>query len=365
VRKTKVVHLTYDMRIGGTETVIKNIVEGLDPERFETEVLCIEPELGPFGQQLQEKGFTITNLHWVGGFDLKLIGKVRSYIKENRVDVLHCHQYTPWVYGCIAALLTDVKVIFTEHGRFYPDVSSWKRKYINPVLLKFTDQVTAISKATKQALVDYEFLPQRRIEVVYNGIAPLIKDKKAIADLRQEYSLPEDAKIVGTVARLDPIKNQTMMIKAFANARESISNLYLLIVGDGEERNTLEALVEQLNIRDYVIFTGYVAKPVNHIALMDAFLLSSLSEGTSMTLLEAMSLGKPCVVTDAGGNAEVVKHNCSGLVSPNNDLDGFSQNLIKTFSAESQTFGVNALTRFESEFSCKKMNDSYIKLYDA
>ncbi len=363
--RKKVLHLTYDLRIGGTETVIKNLIEGMDKEKFDAEILCIEPHLGPFGEQLKEQGIKITNLHWVGGFDIKLITKIRTYLKDNQIDVLHCHQYTPWVYGALAAAFLNVKVIFTEHGRFYPDSSSWKRKFINPALLKLTDHVTAISKATRQALVDYEFIPEERIEVIYNGIKPLVADEQKVTKLREELNIPHDAKVVGTVARLDPIKNQTMMIKAFALALKEQSNTYLLIVGDGEERQKLEALVDELSIRPNVIFTGYVAQPVNHIALMDVFLLSSLSEGTSMTLLEAMSLGKPCVVTDVGGNPEVIESGITGNVKANSDTHAFSEGIVDAVKSliKEIKLSANIKKEFHKRFNALHMQNRYSRLY--
>lgn len=374
----KILHLTYDMRIGGTETVIKNIIEGFaemqsqeasqngandkDNTKFEMSVLCIESPLGPFGQQLVESGVSVTNLNWQGGFDTKIIKQIRQYIKTHDIDVLHCHQYTPWVYGALAAAFTKTKVIFTEHGRFYPDSSSWKRKFINPVLLKFTDHVTAISKATKQALVDYEFIPENRIEVIYNGIKPLVADENKAQQIKRELSIPNDAKVLGTVARLDPIKNQTMMIEAFAMAQKECPNSYLVIVGDGEERQKLESLVDELNIRENVKFTGYIAKPVNHIAMMDVFLLSSLSEGTSMTLLEAMSLGKPCVVTDAGGNREVIIDQVNGFVSENNNESAFAVNLSLALKSDSiEKLVVGSVERFDRLFTIKAVVQTYLQ----
>ena len=90
------------------------------------------------------------------GFDTSLIAAIRRHIKTNNIDIIHCHQYTPWVYGVLAAFGTKTKVVFTEHGRFYPDTSSRKRKLLNPLLHKLTTATTAISSATKQALVEFE-----------------------------------------------------------------------------------------------------------------------------------------------------------------------------------------------------------------
>lgn len=363
----KVLHLTYDMRIGGTEMVIKNLVEGEALAKFDIGILCIEPKLGPFGELLKKQGVSVENLFWQGGFDLKLIKAIRAKIKRDQIDILHCHQYTPWVYGVLAAAFTKTKVIFTEHGRFYPDSSSWKRRFINPLLLAITNKVTSISKATKVALTEYEFVPAKRIEVIYNGIKGLIHDAQLSADVRQKLGITEQNVLFGTVARLDPIKNQTMMIQAFAKVLERHSHCRLVIVGDGEERDKLEQLVDELAIRDEVIFTGYITEPVNYISAMDAFLLSSLSEGTSMTLLESLSLGKPCIVTDAGGNAEVVEHDMVGWVSPNNDMMAFSANMnkfVEQSEVHRQQFSRQCKIRFSELFEDSVMQSKFVDLYE-
>ncbi|WP_440903468.1 glycosyltransferase family 4 protein [Catenovulum sp. SX2] len=363
----KVAHITYDMRIGGTEMVIRNIIESSHSEQIEHSIFCIESTLGPWGKELQQSGLVIEVHQRQPGFDVSLIRAIRRYIKKNKIDVVHCHQYTPWVYGCLAAAFSKTKVIFTEHGRFYPDFGTWKRKLVNPVLCKFTQHITAISKATKEALIEHENIPRDSIDVIYNGIKPLEKDETQVEQLKAQYLIPTDSVVLGTVARLDPIKNQQMMIEAFSLLVANYPSTYLLIVGDGEERERLHKLVTKLNIESNVIFTGYIAKPVNFIALMDVFLLSSLSEGTSMTLLEAMSLGKPCVVTDAGGNSEVIQHNLSGLVVENNNLGQFSQAIEKLLSDGNlrKSLQSSALIEFNKRFDASVMNKHYLNLYMA
>jgi glycosyltransferase involved in cell wall biosynthesis len=360
----KVLHVTYDMRIGGTEMVIKNIIEGSDTSLFEMSIFCIEEPLGPWGEELKDNGISIFSHHRKDGFDKSLIGAIRKVVKEHQIDVLHCHQYTPWVYGVFASIGLGVKVIFTEHGRFYPDSSSWKRKFVNPVLAFFTDQITAISKATKQALVEFEFLKEKDIEVIYNGIKPLVKaSDQELTDLRRLHGLSDHEMVLGTVARLDPIKNHEMMINAFNMVLKEYPNTTLFIVGDGELMDTLTAQCKKLGIEDKVIFPGYITKPGTYIQLFDIFLLSSLSEGTSMTLLEAMSVGKPCVVTDAGGNAEIIIDGENGLVSDNGDVDGFSKSICISLNDELVRFGFSnaGYAIFSSKFTYKAMTNNYSK----
>lgn len=363
--KSNILHITYDMRIGGTEMVIKNLIEGADKDNFTMSVLCIESPLGPFSKSLQNQGVHFYELNRQPGFDTVLITEIRNVIKENNIDIIHCHQYTPWVYGVIAAAFTQTKVIFTEHGRFYPDSSTWKRKLVNPILNLFTDKVTAISQATKDALIEFENIPARSIDVIYNGIAPLKVETAKTQALRQQLNIPKDHTVLGTVARFDPIKNHTMMLNAFAQSLKVHPKSTLIMVGDGEERTNVENTIAKLNITESVILIGYEAEPAHHIALMDIYLLSSLSEGTSMTLLEAMSLSKPCVVTDAGGNPEIVADTINGFVTENDNSVEFSLAINKVIESlqQSSKLGDASFSLFEKQFSETQMNKRFTSLY--
>jgi glycosyltransferase involved in cell wall biosynthesis len=363
--KKQILHITFDMRIGGTEMVIRNLIEGADATLLDMSIFCIEEPLGPWGVDLQKSGLKIVSKARQAGFDTSLIFAIRKYIKDHKIDIVHCHQYTPWVYGVLAAFGTKTKVIFTEHGRFYPDSSSWKRKWINPWLCRVTDHITSISKATKQALVEFENIPEHRIQVVYNGILPPIVDPFKTSQLRRELKIAEHTLILGTIARLDPIKNHTMMLEAFSLVLKVYPDTVLIIVGDGEERQNIEEQIQTLDIKNKVILPGYDPQPQHYLALMDIFLLSSLSEGASMTLLEAMALKKPCVVTDAGGNSEIIQHNINGIVTPNNIPKDFAEGimLLQNNSFKRAEFGEKSKVIFDDKFTVEAMSTSFEHIY--
>jgi glycosyltransferase involved in cell wall biosynthesis len=366
VSKIKLMHLTYDMRIGGTEMVIKNIIEGADKALFEMSIFCIEEPIGPWGVDLQKSGITINAKARKLGFDISLIFAIRKHLKNYKIDVIHCHQYTPWVYGVLAALGTKTKVIFTEHGRFYPDSSSWKRKLVNPWLCRITDHITSISKATKHALIEFENIPEKRIDVIYNGISVPVINPDKVVSLKHKLGLDNNTTILGTIARLDPIKNHIMMLDAFALVQQKHPNTVLIIVGDGEERENIERKMVELGIRNKIIMVGYDPQPQHYLALMDIFLLSSLSEGTSMTLLEAMSLGKICVVTDAGGNSEIVQNGVNGLITINNDAVAFAHAITYFIDGKTAlaTFSSASCNIFTNKFSVQIMQKKFSNIYD-
>jgi len=362
----KVVHVTFDMRIGGAERVICNLIENTDRLKYDVSILCLDQPIGPLGLRLKEKGYQIDALSRKPGFDLSLIGKVRNYIISHNVDVLHCHQYTPYVYGLLGGLFTRRKIIFTEHGRFYPDQQKLKRALVNPLLSRFTDRIIAISAATREALVEYENISKDRIGVIYNGIEDGNRALEKKHDGRKSLGIGESAFVMGTVARLDSIKNHPMMIKGLKGIQKAFPDTYLVLVGDGPERAGLETLVAELGLSSRVIFTGFREDTAFFYGIMDVFLLTSFSEGTAMTLLEAMAASLPCIVTNVGGNPEIVRDVETGFIIPSDDEKVLVDKIgiLLRDKRLIEAMGKAGRKRFEENFTVAKMVREYEKIYE-
>lgn len=365
-KKIKILHVTFNMGIGGTEQVIRQIIENSDQSLFIHEILCIDGEVGSLGRDLTEKGVHIELVQREPGTDLKLLRFVRRLIRERDIGVVHGHQYTPYFYGVLGAVGTGAKVIFTEHGRFFPDRHNFKRRLINPLLTRITENITAISAATANAVAKYEYIDRSKIKIIYNGIKKIDPQEFCRKDLLLDLGLTDDnCRYIGTISRIEPIKNQSMMIEAFFKVRQQVSDLKLILIGDGEKLPELKELVKSLGIEKDVVFTGFLDNPQRYIGLFEMFLLSSFSEGTSMTLLEAMSLSKPCVVTDVGGNPEIVVDGKTGVVVPSDDSDKFSHAILTLLHDEKimQAYGEEGGNRFFQKFTAKYMINNYQKLY--
>lgn len=363
--KLRVLHVTFDMAIGGTEQVIRQLVLNLPSAEFTNEIFCIDGKVGAVGEALAATGIPIHQAARRRGLDKTLIRTLRQTIREGQFDVVHCHQYTPWVYGWFAAWGTKAKVVFTEHGRFFPDRYRGKALPLNFLMALTTSAITAISSATRDALAKYEWVPKFKVKVVYNGIQPLHPDLLQVAALREELKITPNQLVLGTVARLDPVKNQAMMLRAFAQVVAEYPDTRLLIVGDGPTRQLLEQLAKKLAIQDCIVFTGFRTNVADYLALMHIYLLSSHTEGTSMTLLEAMHLGLPCVATAVGGNPEIVQHEQTGLLSADDDSDNFAFNIKRLLVSanEMKLFGRHGKLRFTDFFSVEKMVVQYRSIY--
>ena len=355
------------MGIGGTEQVIRQLVTSLPADRFQNQILCIDGQIGEIGRQIQKEGKQVFGIARGKGFDLSLVKQIRQKIQEKDIDIVHCHQYTPWVYGWLAARGTKARVIFTEHGRFHPDRYRYKALLINPLIAMMTSSVVAISEATRSALAKYEFVPKQKIRVIYNGIRRPEAYQNEVHAIRGRLGVSDTDPLLGTVARLDPVKNQALMLDAFAQILPEYPQARLLLVGDGPDRANLERLAEKLAIADRTIFTGFREEPASYIAAMDLFLLSSHTEGTSMTLLEAMSLGIPAVVTKVGGNPEIVVDEKTGILTEPGSVQSFAGAIKRLLDDVElrKRMSVTSEEVFSQAFSVDEMVNSYASLYDA
>lgn len=363
--KIRILHVTFDMAIGGTEQVIRQLVLNLPASEFENEIFCIDGKIGAVGDMLQQQGIQIHASPRQAGLDFQLIKTLRKILRSGRFDVVHCHQYTPWVYGWFAAWGTKTKVVFTEHGRFYPDRYRVKAWPLNVIMGLTSAAIIAISEATRIALFRYEAIFSWLTSVVYNGITELSVSEQARNDIRQLFNINEGSLLIGTIARLNKVKNIELMIKATHQLLAKKIDVRLLLVGDGPERQSLENLVKELDISEFVIFTGFISKPADYIAALDVFLLTSFTEGTSMTLLEAMSLGVPCIVTKVGGNPEVVIAEQTGKVINSNDLNALTNAVLSIVENPVQTIQMveKGKVKFFQDFTVKAMCRKYRNIY--
>ncbi len=368
----RVMQLVLSLAIGGTEKLVYDIVHRIDKQRVFPVICCLD-EFGRFGEELKQDSFPVHHLHRAPGIDWKLIRRLADVIQQERIDVIHAHQYTPYFYGlltsffCKARLARYVpKIVFTEHGRFYPDERKLKRYLLDPVLSLMTEEIVSISESTKASMVTYDNFPAHKIRVVYNGI-DLSRFSHPLDDSVSKTSLgmSSGTPVVGIVARLDPIKNHAMLLHAFTQVLQHKPDAHLLIVGDGPEEQRLKSLTESLRIADNVMFLGARRDVPELLHLFDVFALSSFSEGTSVTLLEAMAVGLPVVATRVGGNPEVVEDQVTGYLVPNEHREEMAEKLLKLLQNRElcQKMGTAGQQRAYAKFSLEKMVTTYTDLY--
>ena len=362
-RLCRVLHVVLSLRAGGTERLVVALAERLRHD-FRVAICCLE-EAGPWGEELRRSGVPITELSRSEGFRPMLGYQIARAARQHGADVIHCHHYSPFVYGAISRLFyPGVRLIFTEHGRLADDPPSAKRRLANTVLAHAADAVFTVSDDLKQHLMREGF-GERAIRVLHNGIDPgPAPDRQARLTARRLIGATDDHCVIMSVARLDPVKDLITLLEAFSHVRAAHTHVRLVIVGDGPERESLERAIIQRGLTGSVMLMGHRNDVRHLIAGADIYANSSIFEGVSLTILEAMAAGLPVVATRVGGNPEVVSHDMGVLVPPR-DAASLAAALVALVDAPARRaeLGVNARTRLERYFSIEQMVREYASVY--
>jgi glycosyltransferase involved in cell wall biosynthesis len=309
------------MQVAGAEMLVAETVRRLG-SRIEPVILCLD-QVGALGEQLRHEGVEVLAYGRRPGLDLKIAWAMAKEIRARRLNVLHAHQYTPFFYGAIAARLSGMRpqVIFTEHGRHYPDVVSARRRLANRLIFdRLADHVNAVCAFSARSLSERDGFRSDRIEVIENGV-DLPRYGRSIdpSALRTKLGLDPGRRYIANVARFHPVKDHSTLLNAFAEVARVRSDVDLLLVGDGALRGDLERLTNDLGISRRVRFMGIRSDVADILRASEIFALTSLSEAASITLLEAMASEMPVVVTRVGGNPEIVREGVDGLLAPRGD----------------------------------------------
>jgi glycosyltransferase involved in cell wall biosynthesis len=329
--RIRVGFVLHSMHIAGAEVLVAETIRRLE-SRIEPVVFCLDL-VGPLGGRLQREGVPVMAFGRRPGFDLSVSKRMAKEIRERHVEVIHAHQYTPFFYSAIAAQLAGARprVIFTEHGRHFPDVVSMRRRLVNRWILdRLADHVNAVCEFSARSLNKVDGFSRDRIEVIPNGVdLPRYGREADIAGLRQRLGLDPTRRYVTTIARFHPVKDHRTLLHAFAEVAPLRRDVDLLLAGDGALRETLELLARDLNIASRVQFLGIRGDVADLLRASDVFALTSVSEAASITLLEAMAAGLPVVVTAVGGNPEIVRDGVDGLLAPRGDSHAVAKALVR------------------------------------
>ncbi len=362
--------VVHSLHIGGAELLVSALSRELR-SRFRFVFACLDGA-GPLADQLRDEGHVVEVLNRQPGVDWRCTRRLAKFLHEEHVAAIHAHQYTPFFYSLLArGLGGQPPLIFTEHGRQHPDYRRLKRVVCNRLLLRPRDRVIAVGEAVREALIKHEGIPASRVEVLCNGVSldpyrAVASDPMLRTAVRRELGLGESDFVVVQVARLNELKDHATAARAIARAAQQAPNIRWLVVGDGEQRGTLEAAIRDNGIGSVTQLLGTRRDVPRLLAAADACLLSSISEGIPLTLIEAMAARLPVISTDVGGVAEVVVPEITGLLAPAGDDATLAQHLVRlaTDRALASRLGRNGAARAEDLFSFERMANGYAAVFE-
>ena len=361
--------VVHSLHIGGAELLVTELSRALR-DRFRFVFACLDGD-GPLAEQLRGEGHIVEVLNRRAGVDWPCGRRLARFFREHNVAAVHAHQYTPFFYSLLArGLGRQPPIVFTEHGRQYPDHPRLKRIVCNRLLLRPRDRVIAVGEAVRGALIANEGIPASRVEVLFNGVRlepyrAAVNDPALRATVRRELGLADSDFVVVQVARLNELKDHATAARTIVRTTRQAANIRWLVVGDGELRTALAATVRDNGIGNVTKLLGTRRDVPRLLAAADACLLSSISEGIPLTLIEAMAARLPVVSTDVGGVAEVVVPEITGLLAPAGDDARLAEHLIQLDAnrALAARLGRNGAVRAEDLFSFERMADGYARVF--
>jgi glycosyltransferase involved in cell wall biosynthesis len=328
---------------------------------------CLD-DLGTLGEQLRGEGFTVEVLNRRPGVDWGCSRRLREFLRQENVALVHAHQYTPFFYALAARFpFRRTPILFTEHGRHQPDYPRPKRMLFNRLMLRRRDRLVGVGEAVRQALIHNEGFPARRVGLIYNGI-----DLEAFgqpcpdrAALRRSLGLDAEDLVLFQVARLDYLKDHATAVRTVERVAAIRPNVRLVLVGEGPEQGKLEDLIREKRLEKHVLLLGLRKDVPRLLPAADLFLLTSVSEGIPLTVIEAMAARLPVVSTAVGGLAEVVVDGQTGLLAAAGDDAALAEKVLALAdNGELRArMGQVGSQRARELFAETKMNESYLNLY--
>lgn len=358
-----ILYLSTSSGPGGAERVISNLSASLDPSRYRAVLCLFRP--GWIQAHTESRGVSTYVIPTHGMFDWRWVSRFRRLLREEHVDVIHAHEFDANVQGTFVATLSGIPLVATVHGKNYFWEKFRRRLAYRWVSRRAT--MVAVSENLKHFIVEKVGVQASDVRVVYNGVDVLPPcDAADIDQCWKELDLPAGNQIVGVVGNLYPVKGHQYLIAAIPAILAKCPKTTFVFAGRGQLEAELKAQAHQLGVDGHVRFLGLRQDIPRILALLDVFVLPSLSEGLSMAILEAMVAGKPVVATDVGGNPELVEDGATGYLVPSQNSQALADRVIALLMDQGRSlqFGKTGQLRAQGQFSLQTMVQNYQALYD-
>jgi glycosyltransferase involved in cell wall biosynthesis len=350
----RVAHVGDSMEMGGAEKLTATLCR-LQRDRGHTASVHCLYRLGVLGEELKAEGFEVI-LHHPCSFLQLASGLYRSF-RRSRPDVVHCHNATAAIMAAFPARLAGVKtVIVTRHGLVKPPYQI-RRELKFALASRWCDWIVGVCEGTRTNLLAAPFAARDKIIQIYNGAVPA--DIRAVPRPKKGFTLLY-------VGRLAPLKDHATLLQAVALTRAQRPDVQLWIVGDGPLEFSLRKLTDELGLNECVTFFGEQADVSPFLLAADLFVSSSITEGLPVSLLEAMSVGLPAVVTDVGGMGEIARLSGAVTLVPSSDPEGMARALCEAATGKQKLSELGQLAShcYEQYFRPERMLDDYMSLYN-
>ncbi len=353
-------------------TQLLHLAGGLPREKASPEILFFTE--GPSIEEAQKRKIPTKILLNKGGRPIFLY-RLYKFLKKNRYDTIHTHTINGNFYGRIAGKLAGVPVLLTTvhshildelKGLKKPSLGDHVRYRIDLFLSRWSRALVAVSETIRERLIGYG-IPVNKIRIIENSvdIGKFKPDSIHGVEIRKDFGISQKAKLVGIIGRMVPLKNHDVFLMACKEVLKKNHIVHFLIVGNGPLMESLQKLVESLDLDSHVIFTGWRTDIERIMPALDILVICSQVEGLNVAILEAMACGKPVVGTDVLGINSVVKHKENGLLVPEGDPTALADAILYIMDnpSEAEAMGDAGRKLVIEKYSLENMVSAYLELY--
>ncbi len=370
-----VAHIIHRLDVGGLENGLINIINHASENRYRHVIICMTDYNPAFRARIRRAGVECYALHKREGKDFGVYLRLWRLLRQLRPDIVHTRNLSALEAQLPAALAGVPGRVHGEHGRDVHDIDGTNRKYnlLRRAFRPLVDRYIPLSRDLEQWLRNQVEVPGKKIVHICNGVDSALfhPAQQGRASLPVEGVADKDSIVIGTLGRMQTVKDQLTLVRAFLlllgrlpNARE---RLRLVLIGDGPLRAEAQELLRQASALDLCWLPGSRDDTPHLLRCLDIFVLPSLAEGISNTILESMASGLPVLATRVGGNPELVKEMLTGTLVPPNDAQAMAD-ALQSYIEDPQMMrrhGEEGRRRVEQEFSLTHMVERYMAVYDA
>lgn len=368
-----VLHVVFRFAVGGLENGVVNLINRMPKDKWRHAVIALTEVSDTFRARIRRDDVPVIALKKPPGHGFKVYPKLHRLFRDHRPAIVHTRNLAA-LEAALPAWTAGVPVrVHGEHGRDVADLDGGNRKHqwMRRVYRPFVHRYVALSRDLERYLTERIGVPAERVEHIYNGVdAERFRPREgARAQIAGAPFADGSLFVVGTVGRMEAVKDQSNLARAFvralAIAPDASRRLRLVFVGGGPLRSEVESIVRDAHAESLVWFAGERSDVPEVMRGLDCFVLPSLAEGISNTILEAMSSGLPIIATHVGANADLIEDGAAGRLVPRADPDAIARELLAYLDDPSlaERHGRAGRQIVERRFSLDRMVGAYEGLY--
>ncbi|MCK4463107.1 MAG: glycosyltransferase [Candidatus Omnitrophica bacterium] len=368
-RKIGILHLISSNGFFGAEKVLLDIACFNKQNEKVVTVAALQNSHNPHKEVIEEAGkigIETAVFDSFGKIDFRMIAQIKRYIKQKGIEIIHTHNYKSDIIGFLTTRFTKTRWVATNHVWHGTDAKLRIYEMIDGFILRFADEVVAVSDEIKADLIKKGVKPNK-VKRIHNGInVTNFEFPPQVTKLKNEFGIKDKEVVITTVGRLSPEKGHAVLLEAAEKIIKEKPNTKFLIVGDGPLKDSLQSLVHRRNLEGRVIFTGLRTDISDIFSISDIYVNSSYVEGLPLTILEAMSAHLPVVATRAGATPQVISHNQNGILVDCGDAEALATGVYRLIASaeERRRLAEQASRDVRENFSIDRMGREYSDVYE-